>query len=109
MLTLLTLPTLETERLVLRPFEMADAPAVQALASARGIGDTTLNIPHPYPDDGAATWIAGHPAAIEQGLYTFAMVRKQDGVLIGSMGIGVHPTHNKGELGYWVGVPYWNQ
>jgi ribosomal-protein-alanine N-acetyltransferase len=106
---LAVLPTLETERLDLRPYEMADAPAVQALASAQEIADTTLNIPHPYPDDGAATWIAGHPAGIEQGQYTFAIVRKQDRVLIGSMGIGVNSRHNKGELGYWVGFPYWNQ
>ena len=71
MLTLAALPTLETERLVLRPFEMADAPAVQVLASARQIADTTLNIPHPYPDDGAAAWVAGHPGGIEKGRYPF--------------------------------------
>src|SRR2546423_1005022 len=109
MVTLTALPTLVTERLLLRPFEMADAPAVQALAGARQVADTTLNIPHPYPDDGGATWIATHPAGIEQGQYTFAIIRKQDRVLVGSMGIGVNSTHNKGELGYWVGFPYWNQ
>jgi ribosomal-protein-alanine N-acetyltransferase len=108
MLTLVALPTLETERLILRPFEMADAPTVQALASAWEIADTTLNIPHPYPDDGAASWISTHPSNIDKGQYTFAMVRKQDNGLVGSMGIGANPRHNKAELGYWVGVPYWN-
>lgn len=109
MLTLAALPTLETERLILRPFEMADVPVVQLLASAREVADTTLNIPHPYPDDGAATWISGHQDRVEKGQYTFAVVRKQDSVLVGSMGIGTNPVHDKGELGYWVGLPYWNQ
>jgi RimJ/RimL family protein N-acetyltransferase len=109
MLTLATLPTLKTERLLLRPFQTADVPAVQALASAREIADTTLSVPHPYPEDGAATWIASHPARVEKGQYTFAIVRRQDDVLVGSMGIGANPVHNKGELGYWVGLPYWNQ
>lgn len=44
------IPTLETERLVLRPFTLADAPEVQRLAGERAIADTTLNIPHPYED-----------------------------------------------------------
>jgi ribosomal-protein-alanine N-acetyltransferase len=103
------LPTLETKRLLLRPFAMSDAPAVQILAAARQVADTTLNIPHPYPEDGASTWIASHPANIENGQYTFAVVRKQDQVLVGAMGIATNSTHNKGELGYWVGLPYWNQ
>ena len=43
-------PTLETTRLVLRPFTLADASDVQRLAGARAIASTTLNIPHPYED-----------------------------------------------------------
>src|SRR5579871_6067816 len=105
MLTPAALPTLETERLILRPFEMADATAVQFMASAREIADTTLNVPHPYPDDGAVTWIASHSARVEQGQYAFAIVRKQDSVLVGSIGIGTNSAHNKGELGYWIGLP----
>jgi ribosomal-protein-alanine N-acetyltransferase len=103
------LPTLETDRLILRAFSEDDAPAVQTLARAREVADTTLNIPHPYPENGATTWIACHPANMEKGQYTFAIVRRQDQVLVGAMGIATNPTHNKGELGYWIGVPYWNQ
>ena len=35
-----TLPTLQTSRLILRPFELTDAPEVQKLAGAREIAST---------------------------------------------------------------------
>lgn len=45
-------PTLETDRLILRPFFLpTDAPDVYRLAGEREIAATTANIPHPYPED----------------------------------------------------------
>lgn len=43
-------PTLQTQRLTLRPFCVADAGDVQHLAGAREIAAMTLIIPHPYED-----------------------------------------------------------
>ncbi len=40
------------------PFTQDDAAAVQTLAGNPAIAEMTLNIPHPYPDDAAAQWIA---------------------------------------------------
>src|SRR3954449_149931 len=48
---------LETERLILRPLAMADAPAVERLAGEWEVARFTGNIPHPYPPGGAAAWI----------------------------------------------------
>lgn len=104
-----TLPILETKRLSLRPFEMNDAPAVQILVTAPEIVNTTIALPHPYPDNGAETWIATHKSNLEKGVYPFAIIRREDNVLLGSIGITINSKHNKGELGYWMGVPYWNQ
>ncbi len=53
-------PTLHTSRLMLRPFKMADAPAVQRLLAAREIAEMTANIPHPYEDGMAEEWILSH-------------------------------------------------
>ena len=48
---------LETERLLLRPFELSDAPNVREMAGDKVIADTTLNIPHPYEKGMAEEWI----------------------------------------------------
>lgn len=107
---LIALPTLETERLHLRPFTLADAPTVRELAGAREVAATTLLIPHPYPEGAAEAWIATHSENVAEGKqYTFALVRREDNALIGAMGLVRNSTHNKAELGYWIGVPYWNQ
>jgi [ribosomal protein S5]-alanine N-acetyltransferase len=100
--------TLESERLILRPFEMADAPVLSELAGAFEVAATTLNIPHPYPDGLAETYIAGARDAMEQAdRYSFAITRKTGGVLIGSITLSPRPQHNAAEIGYWIGVPYW--
>jgi RimJ/RimL family protein N-acetyltransferase len=103
-------PTLETERLILRPFTLVDAPEVQRAAGERAIADTTLNIPHPYPDGAAEQWIAGHAAGFAYGvLATFAIVTRSDGRLVGAIGLVVEPAHARAELGYWIAVSYWGR
>jgi RimJ/RimL family protein N-acetyltransferase len=97
---------LETERLVLRAFRLDDAPEVQRLAGAREVAAGTLAIPHPYPDGAAEEWISGQ--AEEDGP-TFAIERKEDGALVGAIGLRFEREHDRAELGYWVGVPYWNR
>jgi hypothetical protein len=60
------LPALETELLLLRPFELADAREVQRLAGDRAIADTTTSVPHPYEDGMAEEWISRHQGAVDQ-------------------------------------------
>jgi hypothetical protein len=81
-------PELRTERLLLRPFTVADAPVVQQLAGDRDIASTTLNIPHPYEDGMAEGWIGTHQQQFEGGeSVIFAVVLHKDGALIGAISL----------------------
>ncbi len=103
-------PRLETERLALRRLELTDAGRVQALAGAPEVAATTLLIPHPYPDGAAEAWIRHTQEIGGEGKdITFAIARLSDGLMIGAMSLHGNPTHNRAELGYWIGVPYWGQ
>lgn len=103
-------PILTTERLLLRPFTQADAPDVQRLAGERDVASTTLNIPHPYPEGMAEAWINSHRENYNQGrLVTFAITRRADEALLGAISLSPNSDHERAELGYWMGKPYWNQ
>ena len=100
---------INTERLVLRPFTTDDALEVQRLAGNRLIADTTLNIPHPYEDGIAEAWIGMHGDEFHKGRgVTLAITRRDSGQLVGAIGVR-RKEHDRGEMGYWVGEPYWNQ
>jgi [ribosomal protein S5]-alanine N-acetyltransferase len=100
---------LQTDRLRLRRFEKRDALAVQRLAGAAEVADTTLLIPHPYPDGAAEGFIESTHADWEKGeQYVFAITLHATGELCGSIGLKVSAKHERGELGYWIGVPFWN-
>jgi [ribosomal protein S5]-alanine N-acetyltransferase len=103
-------PTLTTGRLVLRPFQMADAQPVQQLAGAVEVADTTLNIPHPYPDGAAEQWIAVLGEGFARGASaTWAITLRDGGELVGAVGLVIRREHLHAELGYWIGMPYWGR
>jgi RimJ/RimL family protein N-acetyltransferase len=102
-------PSLETERLVLRAFTLDDAADVQRLAGDRDIAKMVMSIPHPYEDGVAEEWIATHQTSFERGeSVLLAITVRAGGALIGSIGLDLYPDHQLGQLGYWIGKPYWN-
>lgn len=104
------LPSLKTRRLLLRPFSLDDAPRVQALAGAWEVASTTANIPHPYEDGIAEAWINSHHQAYQaEERLTLAIASVSESALVGAIGIRINKNNNLGEIGYWIGVPYWNQ
>ncbi|CAA9571708.1 MAG: Acetyltransferase, GNAT family [uncultured Thermomicrobiales bacterium] len=103
-------PTLETARLYLRPFTLADAPLVQEMAGDVRVSATTLNIPHPYPEGLAREWIGTHAASAAEGrVYVFAIERKADRALLGAIATTITRQHARAEIGYWLGFSHWNQ
>lgn len=109
----------------LEPISPAHAAEVQELASDARIADTS-NVPHPYPVDGAVTWIRYTSAQREQGReLNFAIVEaapslgtgrptpfetEPSGRVVGVCGVlNIGGVPRSGELGYWIGVPYWGR
>ena len=37
------------------------------------------------------------------------MIERETNELVGSIGMILTPEHQRGEIGYWIGVPYWNR
>jgi RimJ/RimL family protein N-acetyltransferase len=93
----------------LEPIGPAHADEVQRLARDPRVTATT-NLPEPYPEGGAAWWIADllpRQAAGEE--YAFA-IRGEGGALVGVCGlVSVQGSGGSAELGYWIGVPHWGR
>jgi RimJ/RimL family protein N-acetyltransferase len=112
-------PTLETTRLLLRPFALSDAKDVQRMAGHPLIAATTASIPHPYPDGAAEDWIGRQAEWFEQKQNVhFAITlrahqtanQKPTPELIGCISLfGYSALHAKAELGYWIGIEHWNK
>ena len=102
-------PTLKTERLLLRSFCLDDALEVQKLAGNYNVSKTTRNIPHPYKIEMAEVWIRAHRQGWKSRTgVVYAISLLETNQLIGAASV-VRVDGTKGELGYWIGEPYWNQ
>lgn len=106
----INLPRLQTQRLLLRPLEVDDAPQIVKLAGDRRVAATTLNIPHPYGMDIAEDFIYAvrHDMQKKRG-YVFAITKQRENKLLGCIGLTLQRIHMSAELGYWLGVPYWGK
>lgn len=100
--------TMETKRLLLRPWQTDDAEALYELARDPSVGPAAGWVPHTSAEDSRHI--------IESILAppdTWALVWKQIGRPIGS--VGVFPSRAEGapegdlELGFWIGKAYWGQ
>ncbi len=100
---------IETKRIALRPFTPEDAPSLQALISDWDVAKTLALVPHPYPENGAAQWIATHRELAGRGdEYIFAVVSKPKNVLIGAISVR-KKSFRFGSVGYWIGKRYWGK
>lgn len=105
----MNIPIIQTSRLTLRPFSLDDAPDVQRLAGDKAIAETTVLVPHPYEDGLAEEWICSHqPNWDKRKSIHWAVVLSSTNELIGAITIRLDFPNEKGNLGYWIGKPYWN-
>lgn len=102
--------SLATPRLVLRPFELADAAQVQQLFPRWEIVRfLSAQVPWPYPDDGALAYYRdlALPAMArgEEWHWSLRLKRNPD-ELIGGISLFTTPNNSRG---FWIGVPWQRQ
>jgi len=103
------IPKLETNRLRLRPFVVADAPEVQRLAGDVEVARNTLAMPFPYLDGMAESWIGNHANDYKDGKSAiWAITLKDTQQLIGAIGLSLQLQYSHAEIGYWIGKAFWN-
>jgi len=98
------IPVIETERLLLRPYTEDDIPELVPLVGAREVAAVTLRIAHPYTEQHAKDFIA--KTRTDNGIRV-AIILASTGRMCGGVGLKPETAHQRAELGYWIGVPYW--
>lgn len=104
------LPTILTARLRLRALREADLPRMAELADAPEVYRFTLRIPSPYRLEHARQFmqIQQDSWARGEGLILGIALRESDAIM-GAVGLEINRPMDRAELGFWIGVPYWNQ
>lgn len=96
-------PVLHAGRVTLRPFELADAPAVRA-ACADPVTQAWLPLPAPYTIDDAHRWVTvGAFAERHAGTgVEYAVAADAGGALVGDVGLKrLDRAAGSAEVGYW--------
>lgn len=101
--------TLETKRLLLRPWREADAPILFTYARDPRVGPAAGWPVHTSVENSREV-IRG----LLSGPENYAVVLKERGEPVGSIGIirpprVREPGKNEAELGYWIAVPFWGR
>ena len=96
---------IHTQRLCLRPWSDADAPALFELARDPRIGTLCGWKPYELIDDAheALSTVLAAPNS-------YAVTLSSTGELVGSIALRVDADETEtsiGNIGYWIGVPYW--
>jgi RimJ/RimL family protein N-acetyltransferase len=95
---------LRDEGIVLRPWRMDDAPAVEVACRDPEIAHWIPFVPRPYTRADAEEYLRG---AIESGdeRRAFAIADAGSDEVLGSIDIGVNSMQYRGHIGYWVAPP----
>lgn len=103
------IPNLHSARLSLRPLDLKDSEIIRHLLADGTVAANGLGIPHPFPEGEERRFIQKMNDRLKDDVLTWGMVVLDSGELIGMISLSVHPQHNNGELGYWLGKAYWNK
>lgn len=100
---------IETERLLLRGFSLADAPRVAEICNNEKLHRGTY-LPYPYTLADAEAWLAERDADFANKVcYDFAVVEKSSGILFGCVGAYHNAERQNASLGYWLDEAFWGR
>ena len=103
-------PTITTERLLLNEVQESDVPDIVGIFKEEEVSEFTLSIPYPYAAKDAMFWLGlAQKGFANKDMYVFAIRQQETEKIIGGIDLSLNIKHNKGELGYWLGKPYWNK
>lgn len=106
---MLIFPLIHTQRLTLRKLKVEDFDQLVSLANNKNVSQHIINIPYPFREPDAVFRLSAAVNGFKnRNKYLFAIVNKQEGKLIGEIGLTIHQDPTQAELGYWIGEPYWN-
>ncbi len=83
-----------------------DIGDVAKLANNIRIAQMTANLPFPYTDEHAASWLNYVEATENEHVFA---ITAHDDVFLGVVGLVHEPEHERAELGYWLGEPFWHK
>lgn len=101
-------PRIDTERLMLRLPEMADAENISRYCGEFDVARMTSRIPHPYPVLAAELWVLQTRAAWRPG-GNQSLTVEIDGQAAGGGGVFRRTPSSDWEIGYWIARPWWGR
>ncbi|OGP51930.1 MAG: GNAT family N-acetyltransferase, partial [Deltaproteobacteria bacterium RBG_13_43_22] len=106
-------PILTTDRLILRPVTLSDAPAIQKYFNNWNIiKNLTTDVPWPYPDDGAEYFLKNIalPKVAEGSSQMWGIYIKDClDELVGIIEYHFNNDLGGGNRGFWLAEPFWGK
>lgn len=103
----MTADLIRTERLILRPLDLADAPRIAQYARDPGVARMTCSFPLQQTVVGAEGWVLIRQALAPLGDGAVFAIELPGEGLIGT--VGAHRRGPEVDIGYWLGRPWWGQ
>ena len=93
---------LRDDRIVLRPWTIDDAPALESACQDAEIAHWIPFVPYPYTRADAEEYLRGCLEVDEAERRPFAIVDAESRDLLGSIDMGVNSHQYRGHIGYWI-------
>lgn len=103
------MPSLKSNRLLLRPLAIKDASAIEAICSCYEVSKNLARVPYPYPVGDAKSWLARQA----KGIAGMNMAISHQDQLIGIVSIKPSTERTNGDfvpsIGYWLAPSFWGK